>query len=342
MNTNIVFSKARYFSGDEVVFSINEKVNEELSLQRETQVINNFTFSIKKQENKIIYYLSDLEAGSYIITIGEYQGAFSVDTKVNESVLYGFLSDFDKPSSGKEIASLCRLHINTVQFYDWMYRHDNLISDVDEYIDPLGRKINLNIVKDKVNKCNQVAMRPFAYGAIYSATEKIFSKNPQWGLYTIDDKPLKFANWLYYMDISKDSGWSNYITEEFLKAIREVGFKGIHMDTYGFPKTGCDIDGNIVFLDDEIPHLMQKVQQTLYKESPENGIIFNAVNDWPMEKVSNCSDAAYIEVWPPHVSYYDLFLLIKKAKLLGHKNVVLACYMEPFKDKNQTDRKSVV
>jgi len=137
------------------------------------------------------------------------------------------------------------------------------------------------------------------------------------------------------MDISHGKGWSNFITEEFLKAIQEIGFQGIHMDTYGFPKTGCNFEGKNVFLGDEIPYLMEKVEDTLKKESRDNGIIFNAVNDWPTESVSKCSDAAYIEVWPPHNSYFDLFLLINKAKLLGHENVVLACYMEPFRNEDQ-------
>ena len=336
MNTNLVFSKASYIAGDNVIVSIDEKTNDEVVLQKESKIMKDYSCSLKTTKDRSIYSFSNLEEGSYIVTIGEGQGAFSIDKKVNDCVLYGFLSDFEKPSNGREIESLCRLHINTVQFYDWMFRHDDLISKDDEYIDPMNRKINLNVIRDKVKRCRLSGMRAFAYGAIYAATEKIFTSYPQWGLYTIDGKPLKFADWLYYMNISKSNGWSNFITEEFLKAVKEIGFQGIHMDTYGFPKTGCDYEGNIVFLEDEIPHLMEKVQQALIQENCENGIIFNAVNDWPTETVSKCSDAAYIEVWPPHDSYFDLYLLIKKAKLLGHENVVLACYVEPFRDENQS------
>lgn len=336
MNTNLVFSKARYIAGDDVIVSINIKEKKEVVLQKELKVVKDYFCSVKTAEDECVYCFSNLQEGSYILTIGEFQGAFSIDEKINDSVLYGFLSDFEKPSNGKEIESLCRLHINTVQFYDWMFRHDDLVSQEDDYIDPMNRKINLNVIRDKVERCRQSGMRPFAYGAIYAATEKIFNSHPEWCLYTIDKKPLKFADWLYYMNISKSNGWSNFITEEFLKAIREVGFQGIHMDTYGFPKTGCDYEGKTVFLGDEIPYLMEKVHQALIEENYENGIIFNAVNDWPTETVSKCSDAAYIEVWPPHDSYLDLSLLINKAKLLGHENVVLACYMEPFRNENQS------
>ncbi|MFA7108318.1 MAG: glycoside hydrolase family 66 protein [Sphaerochaetaceae bacterium] len=334
MNTNLIFNKAKYIAGDNVIIYTN-KDKYKVVLQRECEILDNSLYSLKTTENENIYCFSDLKKGSYIISIGPYQGAFSIDEKEDKTVLYGFLSDFEKPSNGKEIESLCRLHINTVQFYDWMFRHDDLISKEKEYLDPLNRKINLDVIRDKVKRCCQSGMRPFAYGAIYAATEKVFSKHPQWGLYTIDGKPLKFADWLYYMDISREKGWSNYITEEFIKAIKEIGFKGIHMDTYGFPKTGCNFEGDNVFLGEEIPYLMEKVEKAVKKEGEDNGIIFNAVNDWPTETVSKCSDAAYIEVWPPHNSYFDLFLLIKKAKLLGHDNVVLACYIEPFRNENQ-------
>lgn len=335
MNTNLVFNKARYLAGDKVIVSINEEIADKAILQKEFEILEDSLYSLKRSKDESVYCFSNLAVGSYIITIGGYQGAFSIDENVNDSVLYGFLSDFDQSSSGKEIESLSRLHINTVQFYDWMFRHDDLISKEDKYCNPMDRKISLNVIRDKIKRCLKLGMRPFAYGAIYSATEKIFKQHPEWGLYTIDKKPLKFADWLYYMNISESNGWSDFITEEFTKAVKEVGFKGIHMDTYGFPKTGCDYKGNIVFLSEEIPLLMEKVQKSLKKYNPKNGIIFNAVNDWPTETVSKCSEAAYIEVWPPHDSYFDLFLLIKKAKLLGHENVVLACYMEPFRDKNQ-------
>lgn len=335
MNTNIVFSKSRYIVGDNVIVSKKRDEKESVSLQREFIIVKDFEYSVTEIKDEKIYKFFNLDEGSYIITIGESQGAFTIDKSQKDSVIYGFLSDFEKPSNSKEIESLCRLHIDTVQFYDWMYRHDDLISKDNEYYDPMNRKINLNVISDKVDRCKQKGMRAFAYGAIYAATERIFNLHPQWCLYTIDKKPLKFADWLFYMNISKDNGWSHYISQEFLKAVKEIGFQGIHMDTYGFPKTGCDYQGNIVYLEDEIPSLMEKVNKLLVSESDENGIIFNAVNDWPTEKVSKCSDAAYIEVWPPHDSYYDLYLLIKKAKLLGHENVVLACYMEPFREDNQ-------
>jgi dextranase len=54
---------------------------------------------------------------------------------------YGFLCDFspDRPDSTDTLRSLAKYHINGIQFYDWQYRHDHLVPDQDQYVDPLGR-----------------------------------------------------------------------------------------------------------------------------------------------------------------------------------------------------------
>ena len=38
----------------------------------------------------------------------------------------------------------------------------------------------------------------------------------------------------------------------------------------------------------------------------------------------------YIEVWPPHDTYFDLYRLIREARLLSHRNVILAAYLKAF------------
>ena len=61
------------------------------------------------------------------------------------------------------------------------------------------------------------------------------------------------------------------------------------------------------------------------------GVIFNAVNNWPTETVAAAAqDAVYIEVWPPHDTYFDLYRLIREARLLSHRNVILAAYLKAF------------
>jgi dextranase len=152
-------------------------------------------------------------------------------------------------------------------------------------------------------------------------------------MYTKDGNPIMFGDWLYYMNISPDCGWRTHILNEYHKAANELGFSGIHMDTYGFPKQATDAYGKPIELSRQFAPLINSAANEMKKLDEGNGVIFNAVNNWPVEAVAgSAQDAVYIEVWPPHIHYIDLYNLIRRGKELSGKPVVLAAYMEPFKD----------
>lgn len=277
--------------------------------------------------------------GNYGVTIetedGAYETAFDVVESSKSVIRYGFLSDFS-PQDGDcaDLDWLCRLHINAVQFYDWMYRHDKLLAPQDEYLDPIGRSSSLSVIRAKIEACRSRGMRAFAYGAVYAATAETVEQHPDWAAYTMDHEPMLFADWLNYMNISPDCGWSRYIVSEFRSVVETLGFSGIHMDTYGFPKRIYAQNGACIPFEDAFLPLIQATQEAVCASDAENGVIFNAVNDWPTERIAHGKqDAQYIEVWPPHDTYRDLYLLIQKAKRLApEKSVVLAAYMKPFQN----------
>ncbi|MCE5187616.1 MAG: glycoside hydrolase family 66 protein [Eubacteriales bacterium] len=290
--------------------------------------------------------LGTIGEGSYGVRLetetGALETAFDVAPSAKSVVRYGFLSDFS-PEDGDtaDLNWLCRLHVNTVQFYDWMYRHDRLLPPEDEYSDPIGRSSSLPVIRQKIEACRARGMRAFAYGAVYAATAETVRAHPDWAAYTLDGEPLIFADWLNYMNISPASGWSEYIIREFRTVVETLGFSGIHLDTYGFPKRIYGKNGECVSFEDVFLPLINAAQEAVYAANPDNGVIFNAVNDWPTERVAGGGqDAQYIEVWPPHDTYRDLYLLIQKAKQLApEKSVILAAYMKPFQ--SATDDASV-
>ncbi len=62
--------------------------------------------------------------------------SFDVVTNWRKSPRYGFLSDFHPNEAGdsEDIKMMTKLHINLVQFYDWMYRHDDLVATDEMFI----------------------------------------------------------------------------------------------------------------------------------------------------------------------------------------------------------------
>lgn len=297
------------------------------------------------QEDGVIM-LAPLESGNYgfaaVCEDGVFETAFDVVESAKSIIRYGFLSDFSPEDDDlADVDWLCRLHVNAVQFYDWMYRHDRLISPEEEYLDPIGRSSSLRTIRQKIDACRSRGMRAFAYGAVYAATKETVSAQPDWAAYTMDGDPMVFADWLNYMNISPNNGWSQYIVNEFRSAVETLGFSGIHLDTYGFPKRIYAHDGTRVSFEDVFQPLINAAQEAVSSVDAENGVIFNAVNDWPTERIAQGKqDAQYIEVWPPHDTYHDLYWLIQKAKRLApEKSVVLAAYMKPFQ--HATDGESI-
>ena len=104
------------------------------------------------------------------------------------------------------------------------------------------------------------------------------------------------------------------------------------MDQYGFPKEAyAKQDDKFVIreLREDFPILINETKDAL----KESGIIFNAVNNWPIDTVANTKqDCVYIEVWSPNDTFNDLNLLIANAKRYApKKQVILSAYLHPFK-----------
>ena len=199
----------------------------------------------------------------------------------------------------------------------------------------MGRPTDLRVIARKIKACKSCGIRPLAYGAVYAATKDTFEAHPEWGMYTMDAQPMTFAGWLYYMNIAPSCGWAAHIVEEFRSAVR-FGFSGIHMDTYGFPKWVWDDRHRPLDLADEFPSLIDDAARAVREGTEDGGVIFNAVNDWPMESVAPAAqDAVYIEVWPPHDTYFDLYRLIREARLCAGKHVILAAYLKAFQSAEQ-------
>lgn len=332
-NLTVHFNRAQYRPGEPIRLSLPPEA--ELQAAHLFRLSEELSFIFRYSKGELV--LDALSVGGYGLhlhtSLGDWEGAFDVADPRKREVRYGFLSDFSAQDADTDDVEWMRdLHLNAIQFYDWMYRHDQLLPPTEDYEDPMGRQTALGTISKKLDACRRCGIRPFAYGAVYAATETTFRAHPEWGMYTMDGRAMTFADWLYFMNIAQDCGWAEHIVDEYRKAI-QFGFSGIHMDTYGFPKHVWAHDGSTVDLAQEFPHLIDRAAQAVRTEDSDGGVIFNAVNNWPVETVAKTEqDAVYIEVWPPHDSYHDLFRLIQDARRCSGKNVVLAAYLRAFQE----------
>jgi dextranase len=246
---------------------------------------------------------------------------------------YGFMADFapgeSEAESQRRLRALARFHINAVQFYDWMYRHHSFLPPSTEFVDPLGRSLSLDVVTRKVRLAQQLGMRAHAYVAIYAAAPDYFHAHPEQGLYRIDGTPYtlsepKLGDWIFITNIA-DPNWLRQLSAECQRAMQAVGFDGIHLDQYGFVRTGYTLAGERVDVEQALPQFLNALRSAV-GGAPT---VFNAVNVWPLKAVAASSlEPLYIEVWPPHDSLRDLREIILRAReLRGGRAPVLAAYL---------------
>ena len=249
--------------------------------------------------------------------------AFDVQRQLR-AFRYGFLSDFS-PADGDDadVSAMAKHHINAVQFYDWSYRHDHLVAPCEEYRDMMGKRNSLPVIRSKIAACHAHGMKALGYGAVYAASEEFAAQHPLWRL-TTGAGALQFIGVFSIMNLR--SGWAEHIINEYCSAVR-LGFDGIHMDTYGFPKTALDASGHVVHLEDDFPALIARTRSAL----PDATLVFNNVGAWPVEQTMHAPvDAVYIEVWPPYDRYHHLKELMLTAKRSG-KSIVIAAYPAAFR-----------
>ncbi|MEP6776254.1 MAG: glycoside hydrolase family 66 protein, partial [Chloroflexota bacterium] len=193
--------------------------------------------------------------------LAEGSGALDVLERWSQAPRYGFLSDFAPEQEGNvpgRVDSLRRYHLNVVQFYDWMWRHYALMPPTEEFTDALGRKLSLRTVRAAIEAVQEDGGAAMAYGAVYGAEPEYADQHTDLRLYDEAGQPISLAELFYIMNISPGSPWVDLIVAEFADAVRRMGFDGVHLDQYGFPKTAYSATGEVVDLSTAFPPLIDR------------------------------------------------------------------------------------
>jgi dextranase len=274
-------------------------------------------------ENGVARFPAQPEGG-YGVEGGGASSAIDVLADPFRRPRYGFVARYD---AGRDVAGVVenvrRLHLNAVQFYDWMYRHASLLPSGDDFEDALGQRISLDTVRRLAAAIREAGSLPMAYAAVYAVGREAW---PEWedaGLFRADGTPWMLGDFLWNVDPTNERWVSHFVDD--LRAALGVGFAGFHLDQYGAPKRALRADGSEVDLADAFPALLER----LTADVPEGRMLFNNVNDFPTWSTASASQVAtYIEVWAPHVGLGHLAELVTKARSYApERAVILAAYL---------------
>jgi dextranase len=266
-----------------------------------------------------------LDLGGRSISVAE--TAFDVLHSWIDYPRYGFLTDFriDRLDLDDAINDLARFHINGLQFYDWHYRHDQLLSPNEHYLDPLGRKLSLDTVRGFIHAAHEHGIGAMAYLAIYAASMEFWGLHPDWRLLDAEGNAILFEDFLGIMDPSPGSAWTEHLLGECEKVLTALLFDGLHIDQYGDPKVGLNMDGERV----DIPLAFKSFITASRERFPTSVLTFNAVGNWPIDALACTSlDFNYIEIWPDTPGFQDLRRIIFQARAKSaNKSLVIALYL---------------
>jgi dextranase len=283
--------------------------------------------------------LGVLPIGGYGVELGSAAGhvltAFDVLADPFDRPRYGFVVNMTDAVDLEALATNYRRHhLNTAQFYDWAYRHVQLVAPTDSYVDPLGQVRTLTSVNAIARRLKDVGTLPLAYTAVYGIG---WEAREEWAgslLIRADGEPFQFSGEFLVISDPAEPRWLDYYLGQLREVLEKTELVGYHLDQYGWPKRARRADGAIVDMADSFATLIPAVREAM----PESRFMFNNVNDFPTHRTAPLpQDATYIEVWDPHSSLGDLGALATKARSYRPEHPpILSAYLSCYTDGDET------
>ena len=272
--------------------------------------------------------LGPLPSGGYGVELGAAHTALDVVADPRAVLRYGFVVDY-RP--GRDLAAvqdnLRRLHLTGVQFYDWAYRHADLLGGGEQYADALGQPVSLATVRALIRTCHEVGSDALGYAAVYAVGPDEWPKWEHDALLTATGTPYALGDFLFVLDPAAPD-WLEHFTADLAAASDRVGFDGYHLDQYGYPKRAHRPDGELVDVATSFERLISGVRTA----QPDARLVFNNVNDFPTWRTAAApQDAVYIEVWKPQLTLGHLAQTVTRARAASDgKPVVVAAYQHVY------------
>jgi len=259
---------------------------------------------------------------------GVLRTAIEVSAGPSTNLRYGFVASY---SPDRDITAVSdnvrRLHLTGVQFYDWAYRHADLLGGGEDYRDALGQPVALSTVRNLVAACHEAGAEAYGYAAVYAVGTDDWPAWDHLALLGPQGTPYGLGDFLLLVDPSAPP-WLEHYTADLRRVVEHVGFDGFHLDQYGYPKRAVRPDGTLVDVAESFATLIERVRAAL----PDTRLVFNNVNDFPTWRTAHApQDAVYIEAWAPHLTLDHLAGLVRRARAeAGGKPVVIAAYQKVY------------
>jgi dextranase len=247
----------------------------------------------------------------------------TVAASPGERPVPAFVTSFGLEAVPVVLAWLAALRCTTVQFYDWMQSYAAPLADADNYADRLGRQHSLTAIAQLTEGCRAFGATPQAYAPVYAADPEFAQAHPDWLLSRSDGGPQRLGDLLEITNPGNPD-WQRHWLEAYGVAADALGFRGFHLDTYGYPREPLDDAGRPVPMDTAYARFLHGVRTA----RPDAVVSFNQVNGVPRGfELAGPPGYRYVEVWPPNDRWRHLESLLQRSAAAGSSATgVLAIY----------------
>src|SRR5690606_38099366 len=150
--------------------------------------------------------------------------AVEVAADARRRLRYGFVAAYPPGADAAGLVdTVRRLHLTGVQFYDWAYRHAELLGGGEEYLDALGQPVSLDTVRRYVAAVRERGADPLGYAAVYAVGP---AEWPRWehdALLDAAGAPYALGDFLFIVDPAS-ADWLAHLRAELAASVAEIGF----------------------------------------------------------------------------------------------------------------------
>lgn len=278
------------------------------------------TWTVTPPSTDFTGYLVSISAGGATAAT-----AIDVSSSWTHFPRYGTLTSFPtsvtSSSAQADVDTLAReYHINALQFYDWMWRHENPVetnpggSLPSTWTGWNGDVISTAAIQDYVAAVHNDGAAAMPYSMTYAGLQNyqsVSGVDPNWGLYN----PGTTSQWSFAMTPSAslyffnpaNTSWQNYMANQDVKTVNAFGFDGVHMDQLGNWGAKNDVNGNPVDLPSAMSSEVTAVKNALASTSGR-AVGFNSVDGYGADQVATAQkvDYLYSELWNNHPTYISV------------------------------------
>ncbi|MHB8296191.1 MAG: glycoside hydrolase family 66 protein [Acidimicrobiales bacterium] len=243
---------------------------------------------------------TDVLVGEELTTVGLDPG---------QRPVMGFATSLDE--GGVEAAlDWCRaLRCTVVQVYDWMASYSRPIGAGAHWSDPLGRPVSRQALQALTGGLGTMGAVAQAYAPVYASDREFAAAHASWRLYRSDGAPQRLGELLEIMG-PEDVGWQRHWLGAYGGACDALGFTGLHLDSYGYPRSALDAEGRPVLMEEAYAEFIRAVRAG----RPGDVLSFNQVNGVPPAiELPEPPGFRYCEVWPPNDRWRHLEGLLDRS-----------------------------